>query len=69
MMQKRIITMEGQMKCEYLLSDCPRLTNKAIIWQHELVPNRWIMMPVCPDCFTAAMFMYQTGVSDADNLV
>jgi len=67
MKQKKIITMEKSLRCEYLMSSCQRKTTKALIWKHNLIPNRWIMMPVCSNCFMAAMTMYEMEVSNDHN--
>lgn len=48
------IKIDPPLKCEFL-DTCDNLASRAIIWKSSHVPTRWIMMPVCLACFSAAV--------------
>jgi hypothetical protein len=35
-----------------------------MIWTNGIEPTRWIMMPVCPNCMSAARTMYPPSNGD-----
>lgn len=37
---------------------CQRPGQRALAWTNEITPTRWVVMPVCDECFPAALVAY-----------
>jgi len=55
------ITIYPPLTCQYL-PECTNLATDALIWTNEIMPIRWVMMPVCPGCMSAASAMYLSPI-------
>lgn len=58
----KLISIDPPLLCQFLVN-CPNPTGKAIVWAHSDLgqPVRWIMMPVCDNCLSAAKAAYKVN--------
>lgn len=62
-----LISIDPSLKCKYLGSACSRMSNKALIWTHALLPTGWVMMPVCGSCLSTALMLYPPQVGPGED--
>jgi hypothetical protein len=60
-MSKIMIAIDPPLVCQYL-PECTNRASQALIWTNELQPIRWVMMPVCVHCLSAAKVMYSPSI-------
>lgn len=61
-----LISINPGLTCQYT-TYCQNISTKAIIYTNGLPLIRWIMMPVCPQCLSAAIAMWDPKTPMEDN--